>query len=81
MMKYLYLNNSSYFMCAGLVKISLLCQYLRMFKAGAVRNTCLVLMCATSFWTLFWSIQGFFPCFPVSGFWNRQQVPPPKCTS
>jgi len=80
MMKYLYLNMASYYMCAGLVKLSLLCQYLRMFKSGVLRTTCLVLLYTTGFWTLFWFMQGWFPCFPVSGFWDRQQLPPPKCT-
>ena len=77
--KLLYVQNAAYYTCAGLVKLSLLCQYLRIFTKGPMRITCLVLLGMTSVWAIFWFIQGWFPCFPVSGFWNRAQQPPPKC--
>jgi hypothetical protein len=80
LMKYIYLNQAAYYMCAGLVKISLLCQYLRMFRSGALRKLCLGLLVFTSIWTVYWNMQGWLPCFPVSGYWNRQQTPAPKCT-
>ncbi|KAJ4301415.1 hypothetical protein N0V90_003507 [Kalmusia sp. IMI 367209] len=77
--KFIYVQNASYYTCAGLVKISLLCQYLRLFKKGLLRKMCIILMVLTSLWACFWFIQGWFPCFPVSGFWNRTQTPAPKC--
>jgi hypothetical protein len=79
MLKYLYIGIAGYYMCAGLVKLSLLVQYLRIFKTGALRTTCLALIYITGAWTLFWTIQGWFPCWPVSGMWNRLQTPKPKC--
>lgn len=77
--KFLYLQNAAYYMCAGTVKLSLLCQYLRLFEKGVVRQICIGVLAMTSLWALFWSFQGWFPCFPVSGFWNRFGDHPAKC--
>ncbi|KAF1966066.1 hypothetical protein BU23DRAFT_603768 [Bimuria novae-zelandiae CBS 107.79] len=79
MFKLLYVQTASYYTCAGLVKLSLLCQYLRLFKKGALRYICIGLLVLTSLWSFLWFLQGWFPCFPVSGFWNRLSQPPPKC--
>lgn len=79
LMKFLYAQLGAYNTCAGLVKVSLLCQYLRLFKKGIVRYVCIFMLVASCIWTVYWCIQGWFPCFPVSGFWDRLQQPPPKC--
>ncbi|KAJ4351736.1 uncharacterized protein N0V89_007079 [Didymosphaeria variabile] len=77
--KFLYVQNAAYYTCAGVVKLSLLCQYLRLFRKGIIRQICIVLIVLTGLWAFFWFFQGWFPCFPVSGFWNRAQIPPAKC--
>lgn len=77
--KSFYVHIGGYYTCAGLVKLSLLCQYLRLFKQGIVRKVCIVLLVLISLWSFLWFFQGWAPCFPVSGFWNRTQQPPPKC--
>lgn len=78
-MKLLYIQGACYYTCTGLIKLSLLCQYLRIFKTGLLRRVCLILIVIISCWGAFWLFQGWFPCFPVSGYWNRLQTPPPKC--
>ncbi|KAF2451514.1 hypothetical protein P171DRAFT_426024 [Karstenula rhodostoma CBS 690.94] len=77
--KFLYVQNAAYYTCAGFIKLSLLCQYLRLFQKGIVRQICIVLLVLTGLWTFFWLFQGWFPCFPVSGSWDRGQIPPAKC--
>jgi hypothetical protein len=77
--KFLYVQHAAYYTCAGFIKLSLLCQYLRLFQKGIVRQICIVLLVTTGLWTFFWAFQGWFPCFPVSGFWNRAQTPAAKC--
>lgn len=79
LLKCLYVQNASYYTCTGLVKLSLLCQYLRVFKKGGLRWSCIILLGVTIIFTLFWFIQGWFPCFPVSGFWNRTGQSTAKC--
>lgn len=71
LLKCLYVQNAAYYTSTGLVKLSLLCQYLRVFKKGTLRWTCVILTGLTVCFSLFWFIQGWFPCFPVSGFWDR----------
>lgn len=57
---------------SAIIKISLLIQYLRIFKAGAMRWTCIVLLVILSLWGLGFFIVGWFPCFPVRGAWQRE---------
>ncbi|PVH94605.1 hypothetical protein DM02DRAFT_477858, partial [Periconia macrospinosa] len=78
-MKWLYIHNASYFNCTGLVKMSLLFQYYRIFKKGPTRWVCHISMVLVVVWTAIAFVQGWFPCFPVHGFWNRLITPPPKC--
>lgn len=78
-LKFLYIQNASYFTTTGSIKMSLLCQYLRLFKTGMLRKACIVLLVIASIFTAAWSFQGWFPCFPVSGFWDRLRTPPPSC--
>jgi hypothetical protein len=55
----------------AVVKVSLLLQFLRIFKAGAMRLTCIVLLVIVSLWGIAFSFVGWFPCFPVRGAWDR----------
>lgn len=77
-MKWLYVTNAAYHTTTALIKISLLCQYLRMFQ-GIRRKVCIVMLVIVSLWGATFSFMSWFPCFPVDGFWNRTQTPAPKC--
>jgi hypothetical protein len=56
----------------AVVKVSLLLQFLRIFKAGAMRWVCIVLLVIVTLWGIAFSFVGWFPCFPVRGAWDRQ---------
>ena len=71
LMKYLYVTNAAYHTTTSLVKISLLLQYLRLFRRGTLRYICMILLAAVSGWGLAFAFLSWFPCLPVSGFWNR----------
>ena len=56
----------------ALIKLSLLFQYLRLFDAGSKsRKICIALIYITSIWGLAFSFIGWFPCFPVSAYWEN----------
>ncbi|KAL6710174.1 hypothetical protein ACN47E_009965 [Coniothyrium glycines] len=79
-MMWLYITNAAYHTTTALIKISLLLQYLRLFQDGARKVVCLGLLLIVILWGVAFSFMAWFPCFPVSGFWNRQQASPPaKC--
>jgi hypothetical protein len=78
-MKWFYVANASYIMTAVVVKLSLLFQYLRLFRGGYRRITTIVLLALVTLWGCAFAFMGWVPCFPVSGFWDKQQVPPAKC--
>ncbi|KAF2645529.1 hypothetical protein P280DRAFT_503661 [Massarina eburnea CBS 473.64] len=78
-MKLLWLQHAAYHTCSGFVKLSLLSQYLRMFKDGRVRKVIQALLVCVAIWAIFWFFASWFPCFPVKGFWDRAIVPAPKC--
>ncbi|KAH9881821.1 hypothetical protein J1614_000992 [Plenodomus biglobosus] len=78
-MHWLYVTNAAYHTTTAFIKISLLLQYLRIFHDGLRRQVCFVLLAIVTAWGLAFSFMTWVPCFPVSGFWNRQTVPPPKC--
>jgi hypothetical protein len=65
------MENSFYITNTALVKISLLFQYLRIFKSGTMHRICLVLITIISVWGLGYSFMAWVPCFPVSSYWNR----------
>jgi hypothetical protein len=54
-----------------LIKVSLLLQYLRIFKAGRMRWLCIILLVLVSLWGLAFSIMGWFSCTPISAAWHR----------
>lgn len=78
-MIWFYIANAGYIMTAVLVKLSLLFQYLRLFRDGYRRTATLVLLTLVSFWGCAFAFMAWFPCFPVSGFWDKEMVPPAKC--
>jgi len=71
MMKYLYVTNAAYHTTTALIKISLLLQYLRLFRQGLLRWISLIMLAIVSGWGIAFSFLAWFPCLPVSGFWNR----------
>ncbi|KAF1849755.1 uncharacterized protein K460DRAFT_390421 [Cucurbitaria berberidis CBS 394.84] len=66
-----YIEHNVYITETALIKVSLLLQYFRIFKAGIMRKICIGLLVLVSLWGLGFSIVGWFPCFPVRGFWQR----------
>ncbi|KAF9693665.1 hypothetical protein EKO04_008337 [Ascochyta lentis] len=66
-----YIEHSIYLTETALIKVSLLLQYLRIFKAGRMRWLCLGLLVLVSLWGLAYSIMGWFSCSPVSAAWHR----------
>ncbi|KAF2631046.1 hypothetical protein BU25DRAFT_333936 [Macroventuria anomochaeta] len=71
MMKYLYVTNAAYHTTTALIKVSLLLQYLRLFRQGTLRWVCIILLATVAGWGLAFSFLAWFPCLPVSGFWHR----------
>ncbi|KAF1927875.1 uncharacterized protein M421DRAFT_421069 [Didymella exigua CBS 183.55] len=71
MMKYLYVTNAAYHTTTFLIKVSLLLQYLRLFRQGILRYICMILLFIVACWGLAFSFLAWFPCLPVSGFWHR----------
>lgn len=78
-MKWFYVANAAYVMTAVLVKLSLLFQYLRLFREGYRRTATMVLLTLVVVWGCVFVFMAWFPCFPVSGFWDKNKVPPAKC--
>ncbi|KAH9874361.1 hypothetical protein IAQ61_003550 [Plenodomus lingam] len=78
-MQWLYVTNAAYHTTTAFIKISLLLQYLRIFRDGLRRHVCLVLLGIVIVWGSAFAFMTWVPCFPISGFWNRQTDPPPKC--
>ena len=78
-MHWLYITNAGYQTTAFLIKVSLLCQYLRFFTEGIRRQLCIILLGILTLWGIAFSFMAWVPCFPVYGFWNRLSNPPPTC--
>ena len=62
--------NATYTMSATLIKLSLLVQYLRIYKEGTVRKLCIALVVYISIWGMTYSFMAWVPCFPVEAYWN-----------
>jgi hypothetical protein len=78
-MKWFYVTNAAYTSTSVCVKLSLLCQYLRLFRESYRRAITLTILVTVAIWGGIFSFMAWFPCFPVSGFWNKTMVPPAKC--
>ena len=72
MMKHLYVTNAAYHTTTALIKISLLLQYLRLFRKGTLRYVTMILLGVVTAWGIAFSFLAWFPCLPVSGFWDRK---------
>ena len=71
-MKHLYVTNAAYHTTTALIKLSLLLQYLRLFRQGTLRYVTMILLCAVAAWGIAFSFLAWFPCLPVSGLWDRK---------
>ncbi|KAF2127152.1 hypothetical protein P153DRAFT_398518 [Dothidotthia symphoricarpi CBS 119687] len=68
---FFYIEHSMYLTETSLIKISLLLQYLRIFKAGMMRWICVTLLVLVSIWGFGFSIAGWFSCNPIRGAYIR----------
>ncbi|KAF2013973.1 hypothetical protein BU24DRAFT_395100 [Aaosphaeria arxii CBS 175.79] len=66
-----YFENAFYVTDTALFKISLLVQYLRIFKAGYMRWTCLAVLALVSLWGVAYAALAWFPCWPIKHYWAR----------
>jgi hypothetical protein len=58
-------------MSTALIKISLLLQYMRLYKRGALLyNTCRALIVFISLWGVAYAAIAWVPCVPVSDYWE-----------
>ncbi|KAF3799751.1 hypothetical protein GCG54_00000997 [Colletotrichum gloeosporioides] len=67
-----YMSNASFSTSNALVKLSILLQYLRLFK-GRMRNlrvATTMLIIIVSMWGFAFSFMAWFPCFPVQQFYR-----------
>jgi hypothetical protein len=78
-MKWFYVANAAYTSTTVCIKLSLLCQYLRLWSNGYRRHVTIVLMVLVALWGSAFQFLAWFPCFPVKGFWDKQMDPPAKC--
>lgn len=65
-----YVANGAYIMSTTLIKISLLLQYLRVFREAFPRSLCYFLLILSSLWGSAFTIIAWLPCVPVYDFWN-----------
>jgi hypothetical protein len=77
--QYFYAENALYCTETAIIKVSLLLQYLRIFKAGTMRWICITLICIITMWGIAFGILSWVPCVPVQGFWDRFKYPNAKC--
>lgn len=78
-MKWFYVANAAYTTTTVFIKLSLLCQYLRLFRHRYLRIVTIVLLVTISLWGAAFCFLAWFPCSPVRGFWDKQMFPPAKC--
>jgi hypothetical protein len=74
-----YAENALYISQTAVIKVSLLLQYLRIFKAGTMRWICWSLLVIITLWGIAFSILAWVPCVPVAGYWDRFSHPNAKC--
>lgn len=66
-----YLANAGYDSSTTFIKLSLLCQYLRIYEPGTTtRRLCIILMIIIGLWGSAFMFMSWFPCFPVNKFWD-----------
>ncbi|KAJ4367768.1 hypothetical protein N0V86_009890 [Didymella sp. IMI 355093] len=79
MMKWFYVANAAYTTTTVCIKLSLLCQYLRLWNSGYRRHITIILTVLVTLWGTAFQFMAWFPCFPIRGFWDKQMDPPAKC--
>ena len=52
------------------LKLSLLCQYLRIIDKGMLRTACYTLLAFTLVWGCCSCFMAWVPCFPVKAYWD-----------
>lgn len=66
-----YIANATYAMSTTFIKLSLLFQYLNIFHKGTRRRQVTIgVFVLIGVWGIVFSFMAWFPCFPVSGYWN-----------
>lgn len=57
-----YFENATYVTNTAIVKLSLITQYLRIFKAGTMHRICMTLMVIIGTWGFAYGFMAWFPC-------------------
>ncbi|KAK3321791.1 hypothetical protein B0H66DRAFT_180863 [Apodospora peruviana] len=71
-----YIMNATYCMSTALIKMSLLLQYLRLYRPGtALYNICRGLLVFIALWGIAYSIMAWVPCVPVPTYWTHLYNP------
>lgn len=78
-MKWFYVANAAYTSTTVSIKLSLLCQYLRVFRESYRRGITISLLVIVILWGGAFSFMAWFPCFPIRGFWDKTMSPPARC--
>jgi hypothetical protein len=78
-MKWYYVANAGYTSTTVCIKLSLLCQYLRLFREGYRRIITLIVLVMVVLWGCTFIFMAWFPCFPIRAFWDKISVPDAKC--
>jgi hypothetical protein len=78
-MVWFYISNGAYTTTSVIIKLSLLFQYRRLFREGYRRTLTVILLAVVMLWGFTFVFMAWFPCFPVSGFWNKTMIPQAKC--
>lgn len=78
-MKWFYVSSSAYITTTICIKLSLLCQYLRMWRNGYRRSITMILFIMIILWGSVFMFMTWFPCFPVRGYWDKFMDPPARC--
>ncbi|KAF2202431.1 hypothetical protein GQ43DRAFT_462388 [Delitschia confertaspora ATCC 74209] len=66
----LYCGLGMFCISAVFIKISILCQYLRIFEKGRMRKLCMAVLVITAMWGTAYSFISWVPCFPVRAAWD-----------
>ncbi|KAF2728883.1 hypothetical protein EJ04DRAFT_448401 [Polyplosphaeria fusca] len=74
-----YIENAVFVSETAIIKIALLTQYLRIFKAGYMHRLCIAEMIIISLWGCAYAFMAWIPCFPVRAYWNRATMPSATC--
>ncbi|KAF2441746.1 hypothetical protein P171DRAFT_456729 [Karstenula rhodostoma CBS 690.94] len=77
--KMFYFENAFYITNTAVIKLSLLTQYLRIFKAGTMHWICKALIVIIGAWGFTYGFMAWFPCFPPQAYYNGAKYPNATC--